>query len=66
VNHEAGGFVDDREVLVLEDQAEWYGARLKRARRFIFKNADGDRLTPGEEPGGADRFAIDADELVGD
>jgi hypothetical protein len=33
---------------------------------LILGNAERDRLTAGEEPGGAGRFPIDADELVGD
>jgi hypothetical protein len=66
MHHQARGFVDDGEVLILEDESERHGAGLKHPRRLIFGNADRDRLTPGEQPGGPGRFPIDADELVGD
>jgi hypothetical protein len=66
MNHEARGLVDDGEVLILEDEGERHGARLERARWFIFWHADSDRLPAREEPGGTGRFSIDADELVGD
>jgi hypothetical protein len=39
---------------------------LQGTRWFILGKADGDRLTPGEEPGGTSRFSIDADQLIGD
>jgi hypothetical protein len=66
MDYQTRGFVDDGQMLVLEDEREWYGARLERARWFVLGKADGDRLTPREQPGGAGWFAIDADELVGD
>ena len=65
VDHQAGGLVDDGEVLVFEDEREWDGSGLERSRRFVVRNPDDDDLTAGKEAGSASDFSVDRHPLVG-
>jgi hypothetical protein len=58
-------FVDDREMLVLEDDGEGNGARPYGARRLMLGETNGDFFTTGERPGSPSRLTIDADQFVG-
>ena len=65
VHHQAGGFVDHCQMLVFEDDVERYGPGLKSPGRFGFRQAHGNGLTPGEQPGRPRGFPLDADPLGG-
>ena len=65
VHHQAGGFVDHCQMLVLEDDAEGNGPGLKSPRRFGLRQANGNGLTPGEQPRRPRGFPLDADPLGG-
>ena len=64
VNHQARGFVDDGQMLILEDEGKRYSAGLERARRLMLENANGDLLTTGEESGGAGGLAVYRYQLI--
>jgi hypothetical protein len=49
MDHQPGGLVDNGEVLVLVDQDEWYGARLKSSGRLVLGELYHDLLTPGKQ-----------------
>jgi hypothetical protein len=58
MHHQPSRLVDNRELLIFEDDGERYGAGLEGARRLMLENANGDLLTTGEESGSAGRLAI--------
>jgi hypothetical protein len=66
VHHQSRRLVDDREMLVLEDDGERNGAGLDGARRLMLGKANGDLFTTGEGPGSPRRLTIDADQFVRD
>jgi hypothetical protein len=65
VNHQPRGLVNDREMLILEDDGQRNGARCERAGWLVERNADGDLLTAGQRARSACRLTIDADQFVG-
>ena len=64
VHDQSRRFVDNREMLVLEDDGERNGARLYCARRLMLGETNGDFFTSGERPGSPSRLTIDADQFV--
>jgi hypothetical protein len=65
VHHQPGGFVDDREVLVLVDQDEGNGTGLKRSGRLARGKLNEDSLAAGEQSRSPGGLTVDADALVG-
>src|SRR5215204_6350055 len=65
VHHQAGGLIDDGQVIVLEDKRERNCGRYDSARRLMLRNPHRNALAPAKDPRGASRLSIDCDELVG-
>jgi hypothetical protein len=65
MHHQAGRFIDNGQVLVFEDYAEWDGVRLEGPGGLRLGKVDADRIAPGEDAGGTGDLAADADPLVG-
>jgi hypothetical protein len=64
VHDQSRRFVDDREMLVLEDDGERNGAGLDGARLLMLGKTNGDLFTTGEGPGSPSRLIINADQFV--
>ena len=64
--HQAGGLVDDCEVLVFEDDGQWNCARPQGARRFIARKANNDGVAAGEKSGDPGGLALNTYEFIGD
>jgi hypothetical protein len=65
VHDQSRRFVDDREMLVLENDGERNGAGLDAARRLMLGEIYGDLFTTRERPGSPSQLTIDADQFVG-
>jgi hypothetical protein len=65
MDHQPGGLVDNGEVLVLVNQDEWYGARLKSSGRLVLGELYHDLLAPGKQSRRPCGLAGDTDPFVG-
>jgi hypothetical protein len=65
MDDQARGFVDDGEMLVLEDELEWNGGRAYSAGCFVLADLNSYHLTAHQHARGAGNFTIDSHQLVG-
>jgi hypothetical protein len=65
MDHEACGFVDDGEMLVLEDEREWNGSRADGAGSFVLGNLNSNCFTAPQNSRCARDFSIDGHQFVG-
>ncbi len=65
MDDQAGGFVDDREVLVLEDEREWNGGGSDGAGRFVLGDLNSHHFPACQDSRGAGDFPLDRHQLVG-
>jgi hypothetical protein len=65
MDHEARGFVDDGEMLVLEDEREWNGSRADGAGSFVLGNLNSNCFTAPQNSRCARDFSIDGHQFVG-
>jgi hypothetical protein len=66
MNHQPGGLVDHREVLVLEDYGEGDVGRLKRAGGLALREGDFKQIPVGELAGGPGDRPVDPDAMLPD
>jgi hypothetical protein len=64
MDYQAGGLVDEREVLILEHDGERDGGWLKSSGRLVVRELNCYDLTPLEEPGSPSDFSADGGTLV--
>jgi len=65
MDHQAGGFVDDSEMLVLENEREWDRGRPDGARSFVLGYMNAHYIAAPQHPRGPGDFSIHGHQLVG-
>jgi hypothetical protein len=66
MDHETGRFVDNREMLVLEEDSERNRIGAEGARRLVLGETDGNSFTADESPRGPGRLVVHGDGPLGD